>query len=443
MIYNDIIQKIIFYIVYVLYNILMISILIVSIFYILIYKIFHNKHKQSRIVFLSKFNNLFKRKKFNNNYKTIHIHASSLGEVQASFKIIEDIINSNNKVNIIITTTTMSSYRLCHIKYSSNENIINVRAPLDDKFSCWLFFIKYKPSLSIWIETELWLNFINIMYKNNVPLIMLNARISSKSYQRCTKYKLLGYPRHNLQKFKRIFVSNQRSYNNIINIIPKDKVYLHNKDLKFSDYSHQSYQNFDHIFNKFKHRWMAVSTHEDEEIHIAKIHHDLKKEHDNIITVIAPRYPRRSRHIQAQLKKNNFNAILLKDIYNTNLTKDTILIIDCFSIIHDLLQYINITFVGKTLSNKYSGGHSLIEPVLHSSYVLYGYKHTDVPIELIDQSFCTCVNSWSDLYKNINDILHHPSKMTEIQKNILEFRKNNVNTKDISRDYIIDIIKDL
>ena len=109
----------------------------------------------------------------------IWIHAASIGEFKSSHCIIEEY---NKKYSILVTTTTKSAADYIEMNYSGK--VIHQYAPFDVKI--WILrFIKYwNPKIVLWIESDLWPNTLNIIKRDKIRCIFLNARISPKSFNR-------------------------------------------------------------------------------------------------------------------------------------------------------------------------------------------------------------------------------------------------------------------
>ena len=114
--------------------------------------------------------------------KVIWIHAASVGEFKSSQYFINKYYEN---YNILITTTTLSASNYANQYYG--DKVIHQFAPYD--VSQWVnkFLNYWKPSLVIWIESDLWPNTLNAIYKKNIKSIIVNFRISPKSFK---KWKL-------------------------------------------------------------------------------------------------------------------------------------------------------------------------------------------------------------------------------------------------------------
>ena len=114
--------------------------------------------------------------------KIIWIHAASIGE----FKSVDFLINSfHEKYTLLITTTTVSAAEYA-VKYYGKK-IIHQFAPLDILFWINKFLEHWKPSLIIWVESDLWPTTLHIVKKKKINAILINLRMSPTSFNRWKK----------------------------------------------------------------------------------------------------------------------------------------------------------------------------------------------------------------------------------------------------------------
>ena len=118
--------------------------------------------------------------KIKNNHSVIWFHAASLGEVKSIIPLILHY-EARENTRILITTVTMSSSDYCNKIFKNKPNIIHQFSPLDTPIIVRKFLKHWKLKISIFVESELWPNLIKESKKNS-KLILLNARLSNKSF---------------------------------------------------------------------------------------------------------------------------------------------------------------------------------------------------------------------------------------------------------------------
>ena len=148
---------------------------------IILVRIFFNKEHPSR--FLEKYC-IYKKK---NNYSTIWFHGASVGEIQSVIPIIEKLEKNKKVKKILLTSSTLSSSTvISKYKFKKTQNVF---FPIDSNFLVKKFINFWKPQLAIFIDSEIWPNTINNLDKKRIPIILINARMTKKSYKKWIIFK--------------------------------------------------------------------------------------------------------------------------------------------------------------------------------------------------------------------------------------------------------------
>ena len=167
-----------------LYRILINSILLISPL-IIIYRILNNKEHPKR--FLEKIG-IFSDKP--NAAKLIWFHCSSVGEILSIIPLIEKLEKKKDIKKILLTSSTLSSAKVFN-KFKFKKTIHQF-FPIDVNFITNKFLSQWNPSVAIFVESEIWPNMIFNLKKRNIPLILLNARITKKSFNRWKKISIFS-----------------------------------------------------------------------------------------------------------------------------------------------------------------------------------------------------------------------------------------------------------
>ena len=134
----------------------------------------HNRYKEK--IFPSNF-----RAKKKSGNRLIWFHASSVGELKSILPIIKDINKKNKNLEFLITTVTLSSGNLASTEIKNYNNIYHRFFPLDVTFLVNNFLDTWSPDSVFFIDSEIWPNFILQIKKREIPLAILNARITKKN----------------------------------------------------------------------------------------------------------------------------------------------------------------------------------------------------------------------------------------------------------------------
>ena len=119
--------------------------------------------------------------------KLIWIHGASVGEFQSVVPVIEKYEKRKNINQILITSNTLSSSKVIS-KYKFKK-VVHQFFPIDTNNNTKKFLDYWKPSLSIFIDSEIWPNMLINLKKKKIPIILLNGRITLKSFKRWNKFK--------------------------------------------------------------------------------------------------------------------------------------------------------------------------------------------------------------------------------------------------------------
>ena len=214
------------------------------------------------------------------NKKIIWIHAASIGETNSVFPLISKLTKDNEDIFILLTSTTLSSSQLIERKKINKNNIQHRFFPLDVQFLVKKFINHWEPELVIFVDSEVWPNYLLEISKRKIPLILLNGRITMKTFKRWKLVSSLSLKLFSL--YDLCLSSSKESEKNLKSLGAKNVKFFGN--LKFCANINSKKKNIDlkSIFNKHN-IWCAASTHPDEEEIILKTHILLKQKGIKII----------------------------------------------------------------------------------------------------------------------------------------------------------------
>ena len=305
----------------------------------------------------------------------IWFHVASVGEAMSILPLIENFIQDQKINKILITSITLSSGKILEKRFSQNPKVIHQFLPLDIPILTNKFLDHWKPNLSIFIDSEVWPNLIFDISKRKIPLLLINGRITKKSFLR---WKLVvNFAKKIFEKFDLCLTSNGES-ESFLKILGAKNIKNYG-NLKFSKINTDLNNKLDSDFlNKIENRkiWCGASTHPTEEILCAKSHLKIKKKYNNILTIIIPRHIDRVKTIYEELSKLNIKIVLSSNLSQID-TKTDVLLVDSYG---ESLKFYNISkyvFLGKSLATslRKDSGQNPIEParlgckVFHGPYV--------------------------------------------------------------------------
>lgn len=342
------------------------------------------------IIFLRKFfkkedNKRYKEKIFYNNFNAITksnlnliwFQAASIGELKSILPILDSLNKQFKNLEFLITTTTLSSGNLAKKELKRFHNAQHRFFPIDIKFLINKFLSAWKPKAIFFVDSEIWPNLILQAREKNIPLVLINARITLKTFKR---WMLVPDIAKKIFSCFSLCLSSSKETEGYL----KD---LNAKNVSFSgnlkligeiDKSKLSYSNINVLEkNRF---WLAASTHEGEESLCLKTHLFLKKKYNNVKTIIAPRHIERSNRIRKLCESYNLTSQVL-NLNETILNESEIIIINTFGVLSSFYKHAKSVFIGKSTIKKLEsvGGQNPVDAaksgckIYHGPYV-YNFK---------------------------------------------------------------------
>lgn len=296
----------------------------------------------------------------------IWVHCASIGELKSIFPIIDYYVKKNK---ILVTTSTLSSSEIFYKKYSDNKNIIHQFAPIDSPQIVKRFFLKWKPNIIFFTDSELWPNQIFYAKDNNIPIILLNGRISKKSF---SKWRLFKITMHEILKSFKLILCNSNQSSDYFHYFKTNNIETIG-NLKFIISENLDSKNEDNISLQKRIIFIALSTHDTEEEFCIKAHISLKLKYPNLLTLIIPRHINRITKIEKVIKKLKLNSITQNSLSDIKDNTD-ILIINTYGNTQKFLKLSKCIFIGGSLINH--GGQNPIEVAYNNSLIFHGpYVH--------------------------------------------------------------------
>ena len=321
------------------------------------------KNKEDKFRFKEKFC-FFSKKR--GNGKLIWFHGSSVGEILSVIPLIEKLEKKKKIDKILITSSTLSSSKV--LSNFKLKKTIHQFFPIDSNLLTKKFLNYWKPSAAIFIDSEIWPNILLNVKKKKIPLILLNARITKKSYNR---WKIISYTAKKLfQNFDICFSQNQETRKYLKSLGAKKIKFLGN--LKFSESKSQKNYNFHNKLKKifkYKRIWCAASTHNSEEKICDLAHKKLKSKYKNLLTIIIPRHIQRSNNIINEIKDLDLNVQIRSA--DNKISKNTdIYLVDSYGETKSFYKICKTVFLGGSLINH--GGQNPLEPARFGCKILHG-----------------------------------------------------------------------
>ena len=358
--------------------------------------------------------------------KLIWFHGASVGEIKSIIPILEKLEKNSNYNQILITSNTLSSANI--VKNLKLKKIIHQFFPIDSNFILKKFIDFWKPSKVIFIDSELWPNTLINLKKREIPVVLLNARITKKSFKRWMKFK--NFARKIFSLISVSYPANQETKKYLKILKVKKIKFLDN--LKYAEPNYEILTSNRKVKKYFKNRniWCAASTHYNEEIICGNVHLKLKSKIKNLLTIIIPRHIKRCDEIKSDLEKLNLKVMVIKSAQQIKYDVD-ILILDAYGKTKLFFENSPNVFLGGSLINH--GGQNPLEAARIGCNVLYGpniYNFREVYSFLNNIKIAQKVSGENDIIKKLIVLFRNKNRSN---KNYLNLRS--IGTKILKRYY--------
>lgn len=369
------------------------------------------------------------------SHKRIWVHAVSFGEVQAAVPLIKALQQTYPSYEFLITTMTPTGAR--RSKELFGETITHLYLPYDLWHAVFLFLHKTKPTIGIVIETELWFNLFHACKKRKIPLFLINARLSEKSFQKyqkfipnLTKQTLLCLTHIAAQTIDDKRRLEQLGANNI----------TVTGSLKFDvEIDKQIFEKSEEWKRNFENRkiWIAASTHEGEEIILLNAHKQIKKQLSNALLILVPRHPERFNQIFQLCEQQGFQTSR-RSLSQKISAKTDIYLGDTMGELLILYATADVAFVGGSLIPR--GGHNLLEPAAVGKPILTGqfmFNFSDITKRLLEINAAEQIFDEQQLVERLLFLLENPKSREEMGEKGKAFVEQNRGALERVLDLIV------
>ena len=332
--------------------------------------------------------------------KLVWFHAASVGEVKSILPIVSELNNKNN-LSILITTVTLSSGNLISEEIKKYRNVQHRYFPIDVSFVMKKFLLSWKPDAIFFIDSEIWPNLITLTKQIRIPIAILNARITKKTFARWsiapeTAKKIFSC-------FDLCLTSNNETKDYLQKFNAKN-IFFHG-NIKFINNSILKNEYPNDLSLSQSRFWLASSTHNTEEVLCLKTHIKLKEKFKKLITIIAPRHLNRVKDIKTVSESMGLNTSIIDK--NDKITDEKeIFIINYFGALPKYFRYAKSVFIGKSTIKELEdvGGQNPIEAVFCGCKIYHGpyvYNFEEIYDFLQKNKISKKIRNFDDLADNL------------------------------------------
>jgi 3-deoxy-D-manno-octulosonic-acid transferase len=365
----------------------------------------------------------FYKKEYQQN--VIWFHAVSVGESEALFPLIRLIQTRQPLTEILITTTTPTGS--ARVQAVLGDSVQHVYLPYDLPDVVARFFKTFKPKIAVIVETEIWANLFHACKQNQIPLYLINARLSEKSvrgYQKIPSLVLSA-----LNAITKIAAQTEMDKTRFIQIGAKPENVENLGNIKFDitipDEVLSQGQALKNQFFANRFVFLAASTHDGEEILLLNAYKNLKKQIPELLLAIAPRHPERFSTVENLTKTINLKTVTRTSNLICKNEADVFLI-DTLGELKLFYSTADLAFVGGSFVSV--GGHNVLEPAAVGVPVLFGLEMRNFALiaekMLIQNAAIQCENV-ADLENKIIELYKQPALRTQLISNAKNFVAQN------------------
>jgi 3-deoxy-D-manno-octulosonic-acid transferase len=313
------------------------------------------------------------------NKQCIWIHAVSVGEVNAARTLIEQLVQQMPEYEIVLSSTTDTGLARAEALYGQDYSVFYF--PFDFSWIMKRAFRCLNPAMILLMELEIWPNMASIAKEKNIPIVVVNGRLSDKSFPKYQKIR--GITKAMFRKVSLVLAQTEEYANRFIDLgCMQDKVIV-TRSLKYDTaQTDGAVDGADRLAEQIhllkEPLWVAGGTGPGEEKMILNTFAKLKKQNgcEDLRLAIVPRKPERFDEVAALIDEAGFGFVrysVLKKNDSITTGKPTVILGDTMGDLKKFYALATVVFVGRTLVPM--GGSDMMEPTALGKCTLFG-PHT-------------------------------------------------------------------
>lgn len=384
----------------IIYNIVLISAAIVLLPVILIALLVVPKFRAGFFTKLGFYNLKLDRDK-----KTVFFHAVSVGEVNAVEALIKRARETFPECNIVLSTTTKTGQEIAHKKLAKTVDAITY-FPFDFFFSVNSFLRSVQPDKIIIAETEIWPDFVYLAKRKNIPVYIVNGRLSPHSYKGYKKFSFFFKPV--LAQYEGIFMQTQGDVERILNVGAKSDITKFMGNLKFDIKPSMEEKQIEELAESLRlnnaRMIAAASTHKGEDEIIVEVFKRLKVCCPDIKLLLAPRHPERYEKVTEILQTSGLK--FGKRSNNDTFENNDVVMLDTMGELMKMFSVCHLAFIGGSFSD--TGGHNPLEANIWGKPVVSGdcvFNFKDIYAFLTRSDAAKLSNTPDELFEDMKKLL--------------------------------------
>lgn len=299
----------------------------------------------------------------------IWIHSVSVGESVAILPLIKELKLSHPNSNLIITTTTPTGAEIIN----KLDDLVEHRyMPFDFPFAVRKFIATIKPKCLFIVETEIWPNTLEELTNNDIPVTLINARMSKRSFQGYLKTKYLTGD--SFEKLNKVLCQSESDAKHFIQLgVPEQRIIITGSlksDITVDESTIEAGNTLRKGFGDRK-IWIAASTHPKEEKLFLDTQIALQKYIPNLLLLLVPRHPERFDEVYELAQSLQLTTLRRSKKPNT-FGDCQVYLGDTMGELMLMLQASDVCVMGGSFIGSKVGGHNFLEPAILSKPIITG-----------------------------------------------------------------------
>lgn len=351
--------------------------------------------------------------------RLIWIHGASVGETLSALPLINKLSELYPAVRIMVTSGTLTSADLMAKRLPANA--FHQFVPVDTPAAVKRFVDYWKPDAALWIESEFWPNLLSEIAAHKIPLILINGRVSDRSFERWRKFP--AFCRELQGLFTKSFGQTDEDARRLRVLGAKDAACVGNLKFAAGDLPYDA-DEFAKLEKQIANRpcWIAASTHEGEEEQLAFVQNALKTK--NALMILAPRHPKRGDEIEKLLKPAGLSVA--RRSRGEDIAPDTaVYLADTIGEMGLFYRLAQIAFVGGSLVA--FGGQNIIEPARLGKAVVCGkymMNFKEIVAKAVATGALTVVEDKKELAQTLDALFENEGILKSKRENARRFALN-------------------
>jgi len=359
---------------------------------------------------------------------SLWFHCASVGEVNTVIPLLKNLHKKNSKLSFIISTNTITGASV--VQQENLNYLSHCYLPFDWSININRFLSTVKPTALFVLETEIWPNLFAACHNKNIPLHIINARLSNKTT--ATKSWIKKLLKNSLSHVTSIQARSESDAQRYISLGADEKIINVAGNLKFTTTLNTNTSITSSTFYSDREYVLLASTHEDEEANIYKLWEELNRDE---LLIIAPRHPERSISI---IKKLNSSNIAIRSKNQTITEQTELFLLDTVGELKNYFKNAKLVIMGGSFVPV--GGHNILEPASENKAIITGPYMQNFKQELdlmLTKNAITQVSSIEDLKIKLTELLDNKEQRQALEKSTAQIFLGVENILENYTDFIL------